>query len=225
MPTGYQMAGHPLEKVSRHDYLGVTINDRLTWTDHIDKIAKKSSSKLALLKRTLSSCKRDVKETAYKSLIRPKLEYACSAWNPYNSSEINKLEHVQRQAARFVHADYRRSSSPTDLIRRLQWDSLQVRRLLIQSTMFYKIVTNYVLIPLPPNIVLNKGPSRHTHHLTYQIPRSNLELHQYSFYPRIVRVWNLLPVDAVTATSPQAFQRAALPIIRHLEPSCTIKVN
>jgi hypothetical protein len=39
------------------------------------------------------------KELAYKSLIRPSLEYTCSAWDPYNKGKIDQLEMVQHRAA------------------------------------------------------------------------------------------------------------------------------
>ena len=34
-------------------------------------------------KRNLSSCPQDVKETAYKGLVRPILEYASPVWDPH----------------------------------------------------------------------------------------------------------------------------------------------
>jgi hypothetical protein len=43
-----------------------------------------------------------VKEQAYKALVRPSLEYACSVWDPHLKADINKMEMVQRRAARYV---------------------------------------------------------------------------------------------------------------------------
>ena len=43
---------------------------------------------------------------------------------------------------------------------------------------------------------------------------SNVSLYKFSFYPCTVRIWNQLPAAAVLATSPTAFQEAALPAIR-----------
>jgi hypothetical protein len=41
-----------------------------------------------------------VKKQAYKFLVRPSLEYACSVWDPYTKENIIQLEQVQRRAAR-----------------------------------------------------------------------------------------------------------------------------
>ena len=46
------------------------------------------------------------KTAAYSSLIRPILEYCCTVWNPHTQEYINKLEMVQRRAARYVTNRY-----------------------------------------------------------------------------------------------------------------------
>ena len=79
-----------------------------------------------------------MKSKAYVTLVRPQLEYASFAWNPYTKRNINKIEMVQHGAARFVLHDYSRLSHVTPMINQLRWDALEQRRLLSQLTMFYK---------------------------------------------------------------------------------------
>ena len=55
---------------------------------------------------------------------------------------------------------------------------------------------------------------RHDHPLKYTIPEASIDLYKFSFYPRTVKIWNQLPTAAVLATSPTAFQEAALPAIK-----------
>jgi hypothetical protein len=133
------------------------------------------------------------------------------------------LESVQRQAARFTLGDYRRSSSVTAMIGTLQWDTLEHRRLLAQANMFFKIHHGIVNISLPQYIKQNPRPARRQHLLRYHHPYANLDLHRYSFFPRIIPVWNLLPSGAVFATSPEAFNLAAMPFIRQLQPPASGK--
>ena len=44
---------------------------------------------------------------AYIALIRSILEYGASVWDPHFQSDINKLERIQRQSARFIARDYK----------------------------------------------------------------------------------------------------------------------
>jgi hypothetical protein len=48
------------------------------------------------------SVRRISKSLAYLSLFRPKLEYACSVWDPHTGVHRHKIEMFQRQAARYA---------------------------------------------------------------------------------------------------------------------------
>ena len=115
----YNMNGRPIEVTASHTYLGISINNKLSRAEHVSNTASKANKVLGLLRRNLNSCSPFVKETAYKSLVRPKLEYCSSIWDPYHQEYKNKLESVQRRAARFVCKDIRRQSHVSDMLRDL----------------------------------------------------------------------------------------------------------
>ena len=214
----YTIFGESLERVDEHDYLGVRISHDLRWGSHCQKIIQKASRTLGLLRRTLSPCKQEVKIKAYQAIIRPQLEYAAETWNPHTLDGIKRLEQVQRASARFVFRDYRRTTSVTQLITTLGWDSLHVRHLLSQSTMFYKIHHGLVNIQFPPVIHPSSYFGRHDHQLKYHLPDASVDSYKFSFYPRSVKIWNQLPAVAVSSPSTTAFREAALPAIRELRP-------
>ena len=108
---------------------------------------KEANSTLGFLRRNLNINSTSVKEQAYKSLVRPSLEYACSVWDPYFAEDINKLESIQRRAARYVTGRLHNTSSVSDMLQHLNWRSLSDRRTDARLTMFYKIVHNKVAIP------------------------------------------------------------------------------
>ena len=80
--------------------------------------------------RNLKNCPRNIKDRhlAYKSILRPKLKYANSVWDPYTAENINKLEGVQRCSARFVCNKYSWKESVTSMLDDLEWPPLQQRR-------------------------------------------------------------------------------------------------
>ena len=98
----YCMRIHRLQSVDEAKYLGVTINSKLNWSSHIDSIITQAHRKLAFLQTNISHCPNDIKSMAYFSLVRPKLEYAVSVWDPYTTSNIKKLDSVQ-QGSQICH--------------------------------------------------------------------------------------------------------------------------
>ena len=214
----YTLLNEAIPRTECYKYLGINISKDLRWNTHCQSTLLKANKTLGLLRRTLSPCSKDVKARAYQALVRPQLEYGAEAWNPYSSTTIQRLEQVQKAAARFVYRDYRRSTSASALVLSLHWDLLHTRRLLAQSTMLFKIHYSYVNISLPAIIIPASYLGRHDNNLKYAVPAATIDPYKFSFSPRTIRVWNQLPCAAVNATSVAAFQEAALPAIRQLQP-------
>ena len=217
----YEVNGQHIVRSSKHKYLGVTVNQHLDWKDHVLNITSSARSTLGILRRNISSCPVEVKTRAYQALIRPKLEYASASWNPYVNEQVNLLESVQRQAARFVLNNYDRTASVTQMLQRLEWDSLATRRLLNQCTMFFKIHHGLVNIPFPETVIPAIRQGRCTNSMSYQTIQSRVNSYKYSFFVRIIPVWNRLPNSVIHATTASQFQSLALPIVRDMAATPT----
>ena len=124
----YKLNGVSLAETSSTTYLGVELSADMKWNTHVKKTAAKGNQMLCVLRRNLKNCPRNPKDLAYKSILRPKLEYASSVWDPYTAENINKLEGVQRRSARFVCNKYSRKESVTSMLDDLEWPPLQQRR-------------------------------------------------------------------------------------------------
>ena len=105
--------GERTDNTAKH--LGVNINSKLSWNHHVDAITKKANSTLSFLRCNTSNCPRPVKSYCYETYVRPTLEYASTVCDPTTKHNINKLGMLQRRAARYVHSDWRRHSSPTEM--------------------------------------------------------------------------------------------------------------
>ena len=126
----YSLNNHMLKQVEENPYLGLTLTENLKWSSHITKITKKANSTIGFLRRNLKSCLQDCRKSAYISLVRSVLDYGFIIWDPYLSRDIEKLERVQRQAARFNAGDYhsREEGSVTGMQHMLELETLQRRR-------------------------------------------------------------------------------------------------
>ena len=87
------------------DMIGVRINDKLTWDQHVDHIVKKAQKRLfslTMLRRAKVSPKDIVK--VYCARVRPVLEYASPVWHGgLTEEQRNSIEHVQERALRIAY--------------------------------------------------------------------------------------------------------------------------
>ena len=88
----YKMNGQEIQGIQDTKYLGVTFTEKLEWNTHISLISGAANRMLGFLWRNLKSCPRPIKEKAYKALIRPKIEYCSTVWDPHTLKDINKLD-------------------------------------------------------------------------------------------------------------------------------------
>ena len=83
---------------------------------------------------------------AYKCLVRPLLEYACTVWNPYTAADKATLESDQLRAAcwacgsRWSPMQNRWSKSSDDCLHELRWPTLSSRRNYLSVSMIYDIL-------------------------------------------------------------------------------------
>ena len=98
-------------------YLGVELSSNLTWAAHTDKTTAKGYRQLGFLKKNLSINCAIVKETAYKGLVRPIMEYCALVWDtPHVEMYKHQLEMVQWRAARFTLGRYHYDSHVSDML-------------------------------------------------------------------------------------------------------------
>lgn len=207
----YKLSGHYLQSVSHHKYLGVTLSGDMKWNTHIDTVVSKAYGMLGFLRRNLSNAPRKVKIQAYKSLVRPHIDYCSSVWDPHTKRNINKVESVQRRAARFINNDYGRESSVTAMLRDIQLPTLQLRRQDQKLVMMHKIIHNNVDLSLEGHLEFSdRDPgavkTRKHNPLTLKVPSAKTNSFQKSFFPNTARAWNDLPHSSIASNDSAAFR-------------------
>ena len=71
----YTMDNTLVTPVTHHPYLGIGLQSDLRWTTHIQNTTNKAQKTLNMLKRNPKQASTTVKSQAYKTIVRPQLEY------------------------------------------------------------------------------------------------------------------------------------------------------
>ena len=196
--ASYTLEGTNLENVESIKYLGVTITSDLRWNTHVSNVCTKANRTLGFLRRNLYSCPQEVKEAAYKGLVRPVLDYGSSVWDPPGVVLQEELESVQKRAARFVTGNYNyETGSMTGILGQLKWESLKKRRKDNRLILLYKGLKGKASVPTD-DLIPKTRRCRNQHSMAFQTPIANTDVYKGSFFPQTIRDWNALPDSLIS---------------------------
>ena len=150
--------------------------------------------------RIISDAWPDLSNVAYLVIAR-----LLSEQQHYWILHIKTLERIQRQAARFCTQNSRDPGTVTQLLKDLQWDTLQTRRKIKRLSIIYKMEHNLIDIPLDHYIQNNTRSSRKHNSQFLQI-RYSANIFGNSFFPTTIKEWNSLSPNIVSSKSINSFQ-------------------
>ena len=133
-------------------------------------IVSKANRALGMIRRNINVAPLQVKSQAYQTLVRPHLEYCSSVWDPHTQTDVNRIEAVQRRAARCCFRRYKRKSSPTLMQADLGWSLLSARREQAWLILMFKLCHSLVNVNSSKTLIPITRPARLSHPYTYQRP-------------------------------------------------------
>jgi hypothetical protein len=205
----YKLGSFVLPYCNSFKYLGVTISSDLKWKSHINIISKKASNTLNFVRRNLYFCSQEYKSKAYLSLVRPILEYGSPAWDPYYNTDINSLNKVQNRASHFATNTYDYKIAVAELHKKLGWPLLQERRKVARLCEFYKIVKGTSPVPATELSKPTRLGRSSSDGYNYKNLYTRTNIRKFSFFPRTIIDWNLLPSNIKSSPSIDSFRSKA----------------
>lgn len=97
------MNGTTIGTVKTTTFLGVKIDNALTWSDHIAYVASKISKSVGIIKKASHVLNRGSLLTLYRSLILPYLQYCNLIWGNAAKTHLQRLLILQKRAVRIVN--------------------------------------------------------------------------------------------------------------------------
>ena len=127
--------------------------------------------------------------------------------SPYTKRGIEKIEKIQNRATKFI---LRSDDCYADRLKELNLLSLKKRRLLADLTFLYKALHGIIDIDVEPYVDFYKESDhysfRHNDKLTLRMRYARTNVFKYSFFNRVVKTWNSLPLSIREATSVNTFK-------------------
>ena len=142
--------------------------------------------------------------TLYNSMVRPHLEYAVQFWSPNYRRDIELLERVQRRATKMIPS--LRAQPYEERLKRLNLFSLEKRRLRGDLIQVYKYLNKFSNVDHSKLFELQSNPRTRNNGQPIQSRRCNTDIGRSFFSNRVIRHWNDLPPEVVSANTIDSFK-------------------
>ena len=197
-----------LESVSSIKFLGVHVDNKLSWKSHIDNICKTISRNIGIINRLKTFIPVTSLLTLYSSLILPYLNYGILVWGNTHQNLLNRILLLQKKALRIISFSHPRSH--TDPL------FLDYKFLKIQDSYLFQLgqfMYNYKNEMVPSafhdmflqNNKYHKYPTRHGDN--FNLPMLKTIFAQSTFIFSGPKFWNSLDKDIQQAPSINSFKR------------------
>lgn len=199
--------GIPLKRSVVFKYLGVFIDQSLSFNDHINHIIIKVSKRLGLIGRFRKSISINVAKQLYNTMILPLFDYCDVVWQGCGKVNADALERIQRRAARLILPLV---GFETDNL----MESLHLVPLLTRRNVHSAIFARKCLEGLVPSYLVDYFKLKQSVHsyatrnadTNIYLPKVKLEIAKRSFYYSGAIAYNSLPKELKSKKSFLAFE-------------------
>jgi hypothetical protein len=206
--SSVNIAGTSIRAADSTKILGVTLDQHLTMNKHVNEVCRAAYYHIRSLRQVRRSIPTDVANAIACSLVSSRLDYANATLYGTSQSNITKLQRIQNAAARVV-LNSRQSHTTQSALQQLHWLPVPYRINYKIAKLTFKIKSTQT--PQYLSCLINQyataRPLRSTDLHLLAVPRSKLNFGARAFRVASPTVWNQLPLNIRTCTSPTAFNR------------------
>ena len=180
-------------------YLGITIDNKLNFEEHINALATKISRSLGVLCKLRHILPKSALRILYHSMIHPHLLYGITVWGNAFDKHLKRLATLQNKAVKLISgAQWRDHVTPTYLkLQILKLNDLylyEVAKLMHKHTR-KKLPTSFSTFFAPVKAIHTRSTRLASSELNLYLPRYKSQKLQKSFKYQGVKIWNSIPQD------------------------------
>ena len=207
LPSDIIFDDSPLECVSQIKFLGITVDNKLSWKPHVLNVCKTLSRNIGIINKLKYQFPSTTLFTLYSSLILPYLNYGILAWGNTHISLLDKILILQKKILRIIcNAPIR---SHTDSLF-LEHKILKIKDLYLFQLGQFMFKYNNNSLPrifdsmFPQNQSFHNYPTRRSNE--FHLPLLRTLLAQNTFLYTGPRFWNSLDNEIKVARSLPSFK-------------------
>ena len=207
----YNIGGETLKVVESEKDIGVTISSNLKPSQQCQEAAGRARCELGKISKCFHFRDKKVFLRLYMQFVRSHLEFSSSVWCPWNQTDIDMLENVQKQAVRMVSG--LQATSYEERLKEIGLWTLEKRRQMFDMVQVYKVLNNIgnveiSLSKIGENISSRINTRSQSDSLNLVKNRSSLDIRKHFFTERVVDQWNRLPSEVKHAPTLRIFKNA-----------------
>ena len=187
----------PIEVVKEAKYLGITIDNKLTFGSQIEYLESKLSRAVGIISKLKHFFPSSVLLKLYYALFHSNLLYGLLIWHNTYSTYTNKISRLQNKAIKMI-ANSKRTDKCAPIYEKLKILQLHDLHIYETATFMHKFHNNK--LPVSFSQYFNRIAAIHSVHtrsntsgLTYYIPQYKTTHLQRSLKYTGVKIWNKIP--------------------------------
>ena len=201
-----EVEGQQIKQVTNEKVLGIQIDNSLSWDDQVKKVKKTAGYKIHILRKIRKYLPLDTRKLFFNYYIKPHLNYCSSLWGQTTQENLNKINKIQKQAARLILGKgYLTPSS--EMFKELGWLTFSENIQYQQALLVYKSLNNKAPHYMREMFQFVKDTGRANLRSASDnklyLPRA----HHKSIRNFGPRVWNNLDKEIRSSKSVKAFKR------------------
>ena len=200
-PTSLQISlklgnNQEIKQVSHYKYLGLILDDKLSWKEHISFLSNKLSRALGMLFKIRHFIKKQTILILIHSIFLTHIRYGILCWGRADKTAVKPIEILLNRAIRCINFHKREQGKTTPLFYKDKILKLKEIFNLELAKFMHKYTNNY--LPKSFNEYFNPAINIHSHntrniHNKFFIPRVNKKLGQKSISFLGSQSWNNIP--------------------------------
>ena len=200
-----------LKQETEVKFLGIYIDECLTWKSHISYICKKISKSVGIMYRFRFFLSSNTKLSLYYTLIYPYLTYCTTVWSSTYVTNLNRIFLLQKRAVRaMTNSNHLAPSAPLfaqlNILYIFKVNSLYIAKFMF--SFYHRLLPTAFLNLFMTSGQIHNYNTRTSAHFRPHTCRTNIK--QFTILFRGPKIWNALPLSITSSPSLVTFKRKLL---------------